>query len=210
MASREEISLMDLQSILVASVLGYVVGCVQPSYFIGKLKGIDIREHGSKNAGAANTSMTLGVGLGLLTAAFDVFKATFCVVITASIFNTPDFHYLPFLSGAMSIIGHNYPFYMGFNGGKGTASVIGMMIGFDPMWGWIMVAVIFSSMVITNYLVIGTVNNYIVLTALCVLKYQSPEVLGIALFLSALGIYKHRENLVRIKNGTEPTFRSNL
>ena len=88
--------------------------------------------------------------------------------------------------------------------------MIGMMIGFDPMWGWIMVAVIFSSMVITNYLVIGTVNNYIVLTALCVLKYQSPEVLGIALFLSALGIYKQRKNLVRIKNGTEPTFRSNL
>ena len=201
---------MEIQSILVASILGYVVGCIQPSYFIGKIKGIDIREHGSKNAGAANTTMTLGWAFGGFTAIFDVLKATFCVVLTASIYSTPDFHYLPFLSGAMSVIGHNYPFYMGFDGGKGTASVIGMMIGFDPIWGWIMVAVIFSSMVITNYLVIGTVNNYIVLTALCLLKYTSPEVLGIALFLSILGIYKHRRNLVRIKNGTEPTFRSNL
>ena len=197
---------MDLQSIFIASAIGYVIGCIQPSYFIGKMKGIDIREHGSKNAGAA----TLGWALGVFTGVFDVLKATFCVLITAYIFKSPEFSFLPFLSGAMAIIGHNYPFYMGFNGGKGTASVIGIMFGFDLMWGFIMLAVIILSTLITNYLVVGTVNIYLVLMYLALYKYTSPEILYVSLFLSILGIYKHRQNLVRIKNGTEPTFRSTL
>ena len=135
---------MNFQDILLVSVIGYIVGSIQPSYFIGKIKGIDIREHGSKNAGAANTTMTLGWTLGLSTGIFDVLKATFCVMLTAYIFNSPDFSFLPFLSGSMAIIGHNYPFYMGFDGGKGTASVIGIMLGFDPMWGLIMVGVTYK------------------------------------------------------------------
>ena len=202
---------MDLQSIFIASAIGYIVGCIQPSYFIGKMKGIDIREHGSKNAGAANTTMTLGWALGLFTGVFDVLKATFCVVITAYIFKSPDFSFLPFLSGAMAVIGHNYPFYMGFNGGKGTASVIGILLAFDPMWGLVMLGVIISSTLITNYLVVGTINIYFVLMYLALYKYTaSPEILYVSLFLSILGVYKHRQNLVRIKNKTEPTFRSTL
>lgn len=201
---------MDLQSIFIASAIGYVIGCIQPSYFIGKMKGIDIREHGSKNAGAANTTMTLGWALGVFTGVFDVLKATFCVLITAYIFKSPEFSFLPFLSGAMAIMGHNYPFYMGFDGGKGTASVIGIMFGFDLIWGFIMLAVIILSTLITNYLVVGTVNIYLVLMYLALYKYTSPEILYVSLFLSILGIYKHRQNLVRIKNGTEPTFRSTL
>ena len=201
---------MDLQSIFIASAIGYVIGCIQPSYFIGKMKGIDIREHGSKNAGAANTTMTLGWALGVFTGVFDVLKATFCVLITAYIFKSPEFSFLPFLSGAMAIMGHNYPFYMGFDGGKGTASIIGIMFGFDLIWGFIMLAVIILSTLITNYLVVGTVNIYLVLMYLALYKYTSPEILYVSLFLSILGIYKHRQNLVRIKNGTEPTFKSTL
>jgi glycerol-3-phosphate acyltransferase PlsY len=201
---------MNFQDILLVSVIGYIVGSIQPSYFIGKIRGIDIREHGSKNAGAANTTMILGWTLGLSTGIFDVLKATFCVILTANIFNSPDFSFLPFLSGAMAIIGHNYPFYMGFDGGKGTASVIGIMLGFDPMWGLVMLAVIISSTIITNYLVVGTINIYLMLMYLAIFKYTSPEILYVSLFLSILGIYKHRQNIVRIKNRTEPTFRSNL
>jgi len=202
---------MDLQDILIASVIGYLVGSIQPSYFIGKIKGIDIREHGSKNAGAANTTLILGWGLGLFAGIFDVLKAAFCVVITSYIFKSPDFSFLPFLSGLMAVIGHNYPFYMGFDGGKGTACVIGIMLGFDPMWGLIMVGVIILSTLITNYLVVGTLNIYFVLMYLALYKYTtSPEILYASLFLTVLGIYKHRHNLLRIKNRTEPTFRSSL
>ena len=139
---------MDAQSIIVTCVIGYLMGTIQPAYLIGKLKGIDIREHGSKNAGAANTSMTLGWGLGFLTALLDILKAAAAVhlvrcFLTSEPFNliTPEsFTFLPFLGGAMAVLGHNYPFYMKFKGGKGTACAMGLMFGFDPLWGLIMIA----------------------------------------------------------------------
>ena len=110
----------------------------------------------------------------------------------------------------MTVIGHNYPFYMGFKGGKGTASAIGMILGYDFYWGLIMVGVIIASTIITNYLVIGTINIYIVMICLAVFKYTHSEIICMALFLAMLGVYKHRKNLIQIKNGTEPTFRSTL
>ena len=70
---------MELYSILTTCLIGYLIGCIQPAFFLGKFKGIDIREHGSKNAGAANTTITLGWGWGIFTGIFDILKATACV-----------------------------------------------------------------------------------------------------------------------------------
>tara|TARA_B100000579_G_C22649686_1_gene765578 strand:+ start:346 stop:954 length:609 start_codon:yes stop_codon:yes gene_type:complete len=202
---------MEIYNIIIACLLGYIVGSIQPAFFIGKLKGIDIREHGSKNSGAANTTITLGWGWGIFTACFDIFKSTACVLITNYIYPSETiFNFLPFLSGALSIIGHNYPFYMNFKGGKGTASAIGLTLGFDPYWGLIMTAVIIITTIVTNYLVIGTLNIHLVLVYLSFFKYGSIEIILISLFLTGLSIYKHRENFIRIKNGTEPTFRGAL
>jgi len=187
------------------------VGSIQPAFFIGKLKGIDIREHGSKNAGAANTTMTLGWGLGILTGVIDVLKATLVVYLFANLYPSPDsYPILPFLAGTMAVVGHNYPFYMGFNGGKGTASAIGIILGYDFYMGLAMVAVIILSTVITNFLVVGTVNIYLVMIYLAIFKYQSVELIVLSTLLGILGVYKHRMNFIRIKNGTEPTFRGTL
>jgi len=187
------------------------VGSIQPAFFIGKLKGIDIREHGSKNAGAANTTMTLGWGLGVLTGVIDVLKATLVVYLFTNLYPSPDsYPILPFLAGTMAVVGHNYPFYMGFNGGKGTASAIGIILGYDFYMGLAMVAVIILSTVITNFLVVGTVNIYLVMIYLAVFKYQSVELIILSTLLGILGVYKHRMNFIRIKNGTEPTFRGTL
>ena len=202
---------METQSFILTAIIGYLIGSIQPAFFIGKLKGIDIREHGSRNSGAANTTMTLGWGLGVFTGIVDVLKATFTVLLIANIYPTPEqFSILPFWGGAMSIIGHNYPFYMGFKGGKGTASAIGIILAYDLTWGLVMIGVIIASTIITNYLVIGTINIYIVMVCLAVFKYAHAEIIYISIFLAALGVYKHRKNLIQIKNGTEPTFRSTL
>ena len=152
---------MEFQSILITCLIGYLIGSIQPAYFLGKLKGVDIREHGSKNAGAANTSMTLGWGLGFLTALI----------------------------------------------GKGTASAMGIMIGFEPVWGLIMLLTIFLSTIITNYLVSGTVAIYIVMLYRAVTEYGSMEITIVSILLMALGLYKHRTNFIGIYNGTESTFR---
>ena len=209
---------MDYQDIIITCVIGYVVGTLQPAFYLGKLRGIDIREHGSKNAGAANTSLIMGKTLGIITALIDILKATFTVWIigylqTAGyIFSESEAAYnlLPFLGGAISVLGHNYPFYMGFKGGKGTACVLGMMVGYDPYWGLGMIAVMLLSTIVSNYVVIGTVNIYIVIICLTYFKYESYELLGISVLLATLGIYKHRMNFVRIMKGTETTFRGNL
>lgn len=202
---------MEIYSVLITCLIGYLIGCIQPAFFIGKFKGIDIREHGSKNAGAANTSITIGWGWGIFTGVFDLLKAAACVLFVSYLYpNNESFSMLPFLGGAVSVLGHNYPFYMGFNGGKGTACAIGLVLGYDPYWGLAMVGIIILSTVATNYLVIGTVNIHLVMLYLAVFKYGNPGIIGIALFLTALSIFKHRENFKRIKNGTEPTFRGAL
>ena len=209
---------MDYLDIIITCAIGYVVGTLQPAFYLGKLKGIDIREHGSKNAGAANTSMILGKSLGIITALIDILKATVSVWMIVYLQDAGyiyleagvDWKILPFLGGAMAVLGHNYPFYMGFKGGKGTACAMGMMVAYDPYWGFGMIAVMLLSSVITNYVVIGTVNIYIVMMCLAYFKYESYELLEISVFLGALSIYKHRMNFVRIMKGTEPTFRGNL
>ena len=206
---------METQSIIIACVIGYLLGSIQPAYFLGKLKGMDIREHGSKNAGAANTSMTLGWGLGFLTAVIDILKATAAVHIVKccmlgepfSLTSPESFTILPFLAGALAVVGHNYPFYMKFKGGKGTASAMGLMLGFDPMWGLVMILTLFLSTIITNYLVIGTLNIYLVMMYRSIFEYGSTEIIVISALLMTLGLYKHRNNFIRIANGTEKTFR---
>ena len=206
---------MEIQSIFITCLIGYLIGSIQPAYFLGKLKGVDIREHGSKNAGAANTSMTLGWGLGFLTALVDILKAAVAVHIVRyyilglplNIISPDNFTFLPFLAGAMAVIGHNYPFYMNFDGGKGTASAMGIMIGFEPVWGLIMLLTIFLSTIITNYLVSGTVAIYIVMLYRAITEYGSMEITIVSILLMALGLYKHRTNFIGIYNGTESTFR---
>ena len=209
---------METQNIILVCVIGYLIGSIQPSYLIGKLKGIDIREHGSKNAGAANITMNFGWAVGIFTGILDMLKAAVAVhlvkyFITLEPFNllaADSFNTLPFLAGAFAVIGHNYPFYMNFKGGKGTASAIGLMIGFDPLWGVILIAVIILSTIITNYLVVGTVNIYLVMIYLAVFKYAQTEIIIMSILLGILGIYKHRMNFKRILDGSEPTFRGTL
>ena len=209
---------METQNIILVCVIGYLIGSIQPSYLIGKLKGIDIREHGSKNAGAANITMNFGWAVGIFTGILDMLKAAVAVhlvkyFITLEPFNllaADSFNTLPFLAGAFAVIGHNYPFYMNFKGGKGTASAIGLMIGFDPLWGVILIGVIISSTIITNYLVSGTVSIYLVMISLAVFKYAQTEIIIMSILLGALGIYKHRMYFIRVLDGSEPTFRGTL
>ena len=103
---------MEIQIILITCLIGYLIGSIQPAYFLGKLKGVDIREHGSKNAGAANTSMTLGWGFGFLTAIIDILKAAVAVHIVRccvlglplNIISPDSFTFLPFLGGNFSVL----------------------------------------------------------------------------------------------------------
>ena len=110
-------------------LIGYAFGSIQPAYILSKIVGkIDIREHGSGNAGASNITAIMGWKYGFLVGLVDILKGVFAVLVVKWIYPfSPD---LAFLSGIMAIIGHIFPFYMKFRGGKGVAALaVGMMFG---------------------------------------------------------------------------------
>ena len=131
---------------VVCLLIGYVFGLFQTAFFLGKAKGIDIRQHGSGNSGTTNTLRVLGTKAGLIVFLGDCLKAIIAVCLVRFLFSEtyPDLEYLLCLyTGAGVILGHNYPFYMNFKGGKGIAATAGMVIAFHPYFTIVGVIVFF-------------------------------------------------------------------
>ena len=120
-----------ITAVLGSIIIGYLIGCISLSYLIGKLKGFDIREHGSGNAGASNVIITVGKKAGAFVAIFDIFKAWFAVKVTGILF--PGIFLLGSVTAVAVILGHIFPFYMGFKGGKGFASLGGSILALDRL-----------------------------------------------------------------------------
>ncbi len=187
--------------ILLCSLTGYLIGNINPSYIISRLRGFDIRERGSGNAGASNAIMTMGKKVGTVSALFDIFKAFFASVLAAQLF--PQLKFAKILSGCSCIIGHIFPIFMNFHGGKGLASLAGTILAFDPE--------LFISLLILE-IIIGFSLDYICVvpitgSALFMAYYAfiTGDATGtLLLALTAVIIlFKHIENLRRIQNGTE-------
>jgi len=119
--------------LFVTSILvGYALGTLNPGYLIGRMKGIDIREVGTRNPGTSNVWHTLGKKYGILTAAYDIFKSLIACIIAIYVLGV-SYYYAQF-SGLMAIIGHCFPFYLKFRGGKGVAAAIGMLPYYVSMY----------------------------------------------------------------------------
>ena len=124
-----------MKSYLIVIIIGYLFGCLQWSYFISKgIFKTDIRRLGGGNAGASNTVVSLGWKWGVLVAILDILKAIASILLVSyliklSIIEGNILHL--YLNGLFVILGHDYPFFMGFKGGKGTASLLGMIIAID-------------------------------------------------------------------------------
>ena len=190
-------------------LVGYLFGCIQTSFFIGKiLFKVNVKNQGSKNAGASNGVILFGWKYGVLIGIIDLLKAYIPVSICLSL--TEYNMFLACLVGGGVILGHIYPFFMNFSGGKGMSSYFGMVLALDFSFGMILLFLAAIFLMITNYVAIATVlillivpiREYILSSYM---KYQSEFVVCL-LFLSLLIILKHVENLVKIKNGTETTF----
>ena len=145
-----------IRDILLCLIVGYVFGCFQTGYIYGRFNGIDIREFGSGNAGTTNTLRVLGKKAGYITYLGDAFKAIFAILLVKYIiygqFLTPamDFHLLLAYTGFGVALGHNYPFYLNFKGGKGIATTSGVMIGvllfYPGEWHLFAISVVFCAM----------------------------------------------------------------
>lgn len=197
-------------------LIGYVFGLFQSAYIYGRLHGIDIRNYGSGNAGTTNTLRVFGTKAGLLVLLGDIMKCILAVVITGVIFGDshPDMIYLlKMYTAAGAIIGHNFPFYLKFKGGKGIAATAGLILSFHPYLIPMGIVLFFGAFFITHYVSLGSLLVYagfmvelVVLGQMGVFGMSQAlliEMYAIAAFLTVMAYWKHRENIRRLLSGTE-------
>lgn len=202
---------------IVCIIIGYVFGLFQTAYFYGKANGIDIRKYGSGNAGTTNALRVLGTKAGLIVLAGDCLKCILAVWVVRLLFGPshPDTIYLLCLyTGAGAILGHNYPFYMGFKGGKGIAATAGLILSFHPYFIVMGVLVFFGTFFTTHYVSLGSLLVYagfVIQMVYCgqtglfqgMTQVQLYEMYGVTVFLAILAYWKHRQNIVRLLHGEE-------
>ena len=190
-------------------ICGYFFGCIQTSYFIGKyLFKVNIKDKGSKNAGASNGVVLFGWKYGVFIGIIDLLKAYLPVVVCLNL--TQNNIFLACLVGGGVIIGHIHPFFMNFKGGKGMSSYFGMILGLDFTFGLLLLLIAAILLMITNYVAIATILILIIVPLreyfLSNLNTISADYILCLSLLSFLIFLKHMENLIKIKNGEETTF----
>lgn len=190
--------------ILGCLLIGYFIGAFSPSYIFGALSGFDIRKRGSGNAGASNVIIVLGKAAGAVCALIDIAKACLAVWITGKLFS--DFSYAFPITGASCILGHIFPFYMRFRGGKGLACLGGVVLMTDVRLFLVMISIEFVIVLIVNYLCVVPMSASVAYAA--IYGVMNQDVVAACIFMVAAIIicFKHIGNLKRIKNGTEVHF----
>ena len=194
---------------VICLIIGYAFGLFQTAFIYGKLHGIDIREHGSGNAGTTNTLRVLGTKAGLIVLAGDIIKCILAIVISGLIFGVshPDY------AAAGAILGHNFPFYLHFRGGKGIAATAGLILSFHIAFLPMGVIIFFGTFFLTHYVSLGSLLVYAGLMIEMVVAGQAGlfgasqavlnEMYIVTALLTILAYYKHRENIGRLLKGTE-------
>jgi len=186
--------------------LAYVIGATPFGFLAGKIKGIDIRDHGSGNIGATNVMRTLGKPVGITVLILDILKGMAPVIIAKCV---SDSSLVAIASSIVAIMGHNYTFWLGFRGGKGIATTAGAVVAIIPF------AIVFA---VIAWLVTLKTTRYVSVASMAAAVAIPLEVLveglmrdrfdiaifGFALFVCVLAIWKHRSNIGRLKRGEEP------
>ena len=211
---------------LICLAVGYVCGLLQTGYLVGKLNHVDIRKKGSGNAGSTNALRVLGWKAGLMTFAGDVLKCVAAFLITFFMYRgSVALPMLTMYAGAGVTLGHNFPFYMNFKGGKGIAVMAGMVV-VNSFWhlpqSLLMIPVTLAfflvPLAVTKYISVGSLGAYTVFLIEMVIAGQIGwfemdaarcyELYAVLFILTILAWYRHRENIKRLAAGTENQFGS--
>ena len=198
-------------------ILSYLTGSIPTSIIVSRMvKNIDIREHGSGNAGATNVYRILGWKYALIVLSLDIFKAWLPTAIYATkIFlsiSIPDIGFIQILCGFSAVLGHTYPIFSGFKGGKGIGSLIGVLLALFPFAFPLCLIVAIFVVVTTGYVSLGSIfaaiSLPIIILILPVLGIITPNLSLVifSLLVPWFVIYTHRSNISRIRNGTENRF----
>lgn len=182
------------------------MGSSNMAYYVGKIKGIDLRSGGSRNLGASNAWIMLGIPYAILVGAHDIGKAFLAVWLAKNVcvwgFGM-EIPYVGLLAGLACVYGHIFPFYLKFKGGKGTAAFVGMSFAAHWMLGVTAVLLILICTLISRYIVVGTVSTVIAIPIGSGILFHSWIIPCIFLGATAIIMVKHRKNFIRILRGTE-------
>ncbi|WAA13458.1 glycerol-3-phosphate 1-O-acyltransferase PlsY [Fervidibacillus halotolerans] len=186
--------------------ISYLLGSIPSGLIIGKVfYKTDIREHGSGNLGGTNTFRTLGVKAGLIVTSADILKGTLAAALPFILTNVTgteiDIH--PLLAGMFAVVGHMYPIFAGFRGGKAVATSAGVVLFYQPLLFVILILSFFISLYISKYVSLSSMISAVLAIIYSLFTKDWLLILVVVIF-SVFIFYRHRANIKRIKNKTEP------
>ena len=186
---------------LIVIALSYLIGTSSMTLYLSKLQKVNMRAGGSGNLGASNAVLLMGWKAGVLVAIHDIGKAVLAVWLAQRIF--PALPYIGAVAGVCSVLGHIFPFYLKFKGGKGFASYFGMTLALNWRLALVLFFVVLAVTFLTDYIVVGTLTTTLSVPAYLGITQNDWILPCILMVASGVIWYKHRENFVRILNGTE-------
>ena len=191
-----------------ATVIGYLLGCSNLAYYISRAAKKDIRQAGSGNLGASNATVLFGWKAGVAVAVHDAGKALLAVLLAKILF--PDAEFAGAAAGVAAVLGHVFPFYLKFKGGKGTASFVGLTLALNWKLALAVLAILVLATVITDYIVIGTFS--IITTVPVYIGFFAHNlILAAIICIASFTIFwKHRENIGRMIRKEEIGLRSTI
>ncbi len=193
---------MSMLHIMLCAVIGYFMGCFSTGIILGDMAKIDIRKYGSKSTGTTNVIRVMGFKMGLMTFIGDFIKAVIAVLLGMMIGGRDG----GLIAGLFSVIGHNWPVFYGFKGGKGIACSTAVLLLNVPLEGAISAAIAISVIYLSRYVSLGSLS--LLFSAAVILPFTRGlwPVGAWALLLFIFAVYRHRTNIQRLMRGTESKF----
>ncbi len=193
---------------LICIGIGYLLGTFNIAFLIARLKGFDIRTRGTNNPGASNATITMGWKIGIIVGVCDIAKAAVAVLIAKTIY--PDLALAGVIAGVSCVLGHMYPFYLAFRGGKGFATYLGMILVLNWKFFIIIGIAIVLITIITDYIAIGTLATVVAYPLFIIFTNIGWLVAAIAAVASVIIVIKHIKNFKRILKGEEIGLRKTM
>lgn len=192
----------------ITSLLGYLLGCSNLAYYISRAAKKDIRQSGTGNLGASNATVLFGWKAGVSVALHDIGKAVLAVILAKSLF--PNLENVGAAAGVAAVLGHIFPFYLKFKGGKGTASFLGLTLALNWKLALAVIAILVLATILTDYIVIGTFSAIVTVPVYVGFFAHNLILMAIICIASFAIFWKHRENIGRMIRKEEIGLRSTI
>ena len=201
---------MEIVSIIVLAIIAYLLGSIPSSVWVGKAYfGVDVREYGSGNAGATNTFRVLGTQVGIIVLFLDIVKgitaASLVHYLSFVIHGTDQFINLQLLFGLLAVVGHIFPIFEDFKGGKGIATLFGMLIGIHYVLALAVLALFLVVLLLTKYVSLSSILAAVAFPIFTIFVFKRDEPLLIAFGIAAavMVVLTHKKNITRLLHGEE-------